>query len=61
MIDGSSFMKVISDNMIIFNAVYVIIAVGAAILVISFMGCCGAVNENKCMLGTVSSIAAFYI
>ena len=52
---GSSFKNAISSNPLIFDAVYVIIAVGAILTVISFFGCCGAANENRCMLGTVKS------
>lgn len=32
----------------------IIIAVGAVIAVIAFFGCCGAIKENRCLLGTVS-------
>ncbi len=32
---------------------YVVIAVGAAMALLSFFGCCGAVVENKCLLYTV--------
>ena len=31
----------------------IIIAVGAIIAVIAFFGCCGAIKENRCLLGTV--------
>ncbi|CAH3184594.1 unnamed protein product [Porites lobata] len=30
----------------------IIMAVGAIIAVISFFGCCGAIKENRCLLGT---------
>lgn len=33
---------------------YVLIAVGAVLLVIGFLGCCGAIKESRCMLLTVS-------
>lgn len=33
---------------------YVLIGVGAVLLIIGFLGCCGAVRESKCMLLTVS-------
>lgn len=35
---------------------YVLIAVGAVLLVIGFLGCCGAVKESRCMLLTFFSI-----
>lgn len=53
-VSGDSFKTIVADNPIIFNAVYIIIAVGAALFIIGFIGCCGAVKENRCLLGTVS-------
>ncbi|XP_047222312.1 tetraspanin 34 [Girardinichthys multiradiatus] len=35
---------------------YVMIGVGAALLVIGFLGCCGAIMENRCMLLTFFSV-----
>ncbi|XP_074553167.1 tetraspanin 35 [Halichoeres trimaculatus] len=34
----------------ILNVGYLLIAIGALLLVIGFLGCCGAVRESKCML-----------
>ncbi|XP_028455714.1 tetraspanin 35 isoform X2 [Perca flavescens] len=34
----------------VLNVGYLLIAVGALLLVIGFLGCCGAVRESKCML-----------
>jgi len=31
----------------------IIISVGAVIAVIAFFGCCGAIKESRCLLGTV--------
>ena len=36
------------------NVSYLLIGVGAVLLVIGFLGCCGAVRESRCMLLTVS-------
>lgn len=36
---------------------YVLIAVGAVLLIIGFLGCCGAVKESRCMLLTVSHVS----
>jgi hypothetical protein len=33
-------------------ASYVLIGVGGFVLIVGFFGCCGAIKENKCMLGT---------
>lgn len=35
---------------------YVLMAVGGVLLVIGFLGCCGAIRESKCMLLTVSDV-----
>lgn len=31
----------------------IIISVGAIVAIIAFFGCCGAMKENRCLLGTV--------
>lgn len=38
------------------KAGYLLIAVGAVLTVMGFLGCCGACYENKCMLGIVSDL-----
>ncbi|XP_034451691.1 tetraspanin 34 [Hippoglossus hippoglossus] len=38
------------------NVSYLLIAVGAVLLVIGFLGCCGAMKESRCMLLTFFSI-----
>lgn len=40
----------------LYTVSYVVIAVGAVLLIIGFLGCCGAVRESKCMLLTFFSI-----
>jgi hypothetical protein len=35
---------------------YVMIGTGGLIFIMGFCGCCGALKENKCLLGTVSKI-----
>ena len=34
---------------------YFLMAIGAFILIFGFLGCCGAIKENSCMLGMVSA------
>lgn len=34
----------------VLNVGYLLIAIGAILLVIGFLGCCGAIRESKCML-----------
>lgn len=36
------------------NVTYMLIAMGVVLLVLGFLGCCGAVKESRCMLLTVS-------
>lgn len=38
-------------------AVNILIAVGATIMILGFLGCCGAMKESRCMLLVVSSPA----
>ncbi|XP_039266767.1 tetraspanin-18-like [Styela clava] len=51
-VSGETFKQVVSNDPLIFNSIYIIIAVGAALFLIGFLGCCGAVNENRCLLAT---------
>jgi len=38
------------------SATYILIAVAVIVILISFFGCCGAVKESKCLLGTYFAI-----
>eukprot|EP00092_Neocalanus_flemingeri_P011954 GFUD01012887.1.p1 GENE.GFUD01012887.1~~GFUD01012887.1.p1 ORF type:complete len:273 (-),score=76.54 GFUD01012887.1:201-1019(-) len=44
---GTSF-----DVEIYTSAAYILMVVSCLVVIISFFGCCGAIKENKCMLGT---------
>uniref|UniRef100_A0A4W5KMG2 Uncharacterized protein n=1 Tax=Hucho hucho TaxID=62062 RepID=A0A4W5KMG2_9TELE len=35
-------------------SVYILIAVGAVMMFVGFLGCYGAIQESQCLLGTVS-------
>lgn len=35
--------------------VYILIAVGAVMMFVGFLGCYGAIQESQCLLGTVSN------
>lgn len=37
----------------VLNVGYLLIAVGSVLLLLGFLGCCGAVRESRCMLLTV--------
>ncbi|XP_068178091.1 tetraspanin-1-like [Antennarius striatus] len=45
-----------SELSLLVNVSYLLIGVGAVLLVIGFLGCCGAIKESKCMLLTFFSI-----
>lgn len=49
-VSANAFKDLISSE----GLIYAVIVVGAVIFLIGFLGCCGAVNENKCLLGSVS-------
>ncbi|KAL4224917.1 Tetraspanin-8 [Mactra antiquata] len=36
---------------LLYTGAYIFIVVGALIMVVGFLGCCGAIKENQCMLG----------
>lgn len=35
----------------IYTGAYILVAIGALIMIIGFLGCCGAIRESQCMLG----------
>lgn len=56
LVDEVEIPKLGSSFSLLADGSYVIIAVGAVLLVIGFLGCCGAVKESRCMLLTFFSI-----
>uniref|UniRef100_A0A3B4BGR8 Tetraspanin n=1 Tax=Periophthalmus magnuspinnatus TaxID=409849 RepID=A0A3B4BGR8_9GOBI len=38
---------------VFYTGVYILIAAGALMMVVGFLGCCGAIQESPCMLGLV--------
>uniref|UniRef100_A0A8C1MA53 Tetraspanin n=1 Tax=Cyprinus carpio TaxID=7962 RepID=A0A8C1MA53_CYPCA len=40
-----------NSSHIFYTGVYILIAVGALMMVVGFFGCCGAIQESPCMLG----------
>ncbi|NWW01473.1 TSN1 protein, partial [Oreocharis arfaki] len=52
-VDGESFLKIfgtLSSVLQVVNVSYLLIVLGAILLVIGFLGCCGAQKESKCLL-----------
>lgn len=37
--------------------VYILIGAGSLVMLVGFFGCCGAVRESQCLLGSVSKYA----
>ncbi|XP_059150675.1 CD9 antigen-like isoform X1 [Physella acuta] len=50
--NAAEFLKDSPKLEIIHTAAYVLIAIGFLIMVIGFLGCCGAIRENQCLLAT---------
>jgi hypothetical protein len=38
------------------SAAIILIVVSVVVVVVTFFGCCGAIKENKCMLGTYFTV-----
>lgn len=45
----------------VFVGVYILIAAGALMMVVGFLGCCGAIQESPCMLGLVCTTCLLII
>uniref|UniRef100_A0A3P9H9H0 CD9 antigen n=1 Tax=Oryzias latipes TaxID=8090 RepID=A0A3P9H9H0_ORYLA len=46
-----SLFEVEESPTVFFTGVYILIAAGALMMVVGFLGCCGAIKESTCMLG----------
>ncbi|XP_060629412.2 tetraspanin-1 [Anolis sagrei] len=59
-VDSTSFLKMfgpLSSSVLQFvNVGYLLIAIGAVLFLLGFLGCCGAQKESKCLLITFFSI-----
>ena len=51
---GADEMKSLTGSDMYKMSCIAVIVGGAIIFVVSFMGCCGAWSENRCLLGVVS-------
>ncbi|XP_053320856.1 tetraspanin-16 [Spea bombifrons] len=53
-VDGGSFLKILGSTapelMQVVNVGYLCMAVGGFLILMGFLGCCGAVKESRCML-----------
>ena len=58
-VDERSFAALIGNDGIMHTisiAAYAIIVLGTIVTFLGFLGCCGAIRENQCMLATVSGL-----
>ncbi|XP_029904159.1 CD82 antigen-like [Myripristis murdjan] len=51
LLDNQSFLIVLKDSMALKVACYILIGVGAFSMLLSFLGCLGAIYEIRCLLG----------
>ncbi|NXD66007.1 CD9 protein, partial [Eolophus roseicapillus] len=46
-----SIFELESNNTTFYTGVYILIGAGALMMLVGFLGCCGALQESQCMLG----------
>lgn len=51
-VDSSLYIRNTTDSYTYFTAIYILMGAGAIMTVVGFLGCCGALQESPCMLGT---------
>ncbi|XP_005986979.1 tetraspanin-18 [Latimeria chalumnae] len=50
MVDPTGFREIVAANPLLFTGAYIVLAMGALLFLLGFLGCCGAIRENKCLL-----------
>ncbi|XP_028979640.2 tetraspanin-18 isoform X1 [Esox lucius] len=50
LVDPMGFRDIVAANPLLFTGVYIILAMGGMLFLLGFLGCCGAIRENKCLL-----------
>lgn len=56
LLDPVGFREIVAANPLLFTGVYVVLALGSLLFLLGFLGCCGAIRENKCLLLLVSHL-----
>lgn len=54
LVDPTGFREIVATNPLLFTGVYIILGMGGMLFLLGFLGCCGAIRENKCLLLFVS-------
>lgn len=57
MVDPTGFREIVAANPLLITGVYILLAMGGLLFLLGFLGCCGAIRENKCLLLFVSTTA----
>ncbi|XP_018607939.1 tetraspanin-18-like isoform X1 [Scleropages formosus] len=50
LVDPTGVREIVAANPLLFAGIYAVLAMGAMLFLLGFLGCCGAVRENKCLL-----------
>ncbi|KAG5839149.1 hypothetical protein ANANG_G00201880 [Anguilla anguilla] len=50
LVDPTGFREIVAANPLLFTGAYIILALGGMLFLLGFLGCCGAIRENKCLL-----------
>lgn len=50
--DSINYLKGATESYMYFTAVYILMGAGGIMTIVGFLGCCGALRESQCMLGT---------
>ena len=54
-VDPTGFREIVAANPLLITGAYILLAMGGLLFLLGFLGCCGAIRENKCLLLFVST------
>lgn len=57
--DPTFLISMTQDESNYYIGLYIFLAIGALMLIVAFLGCCGAFKESQCLLVSVSSTSKF--
>uniref|UniRef100_A0A3Q2DJU0 Tetraspanin n=1 Tax=Cyprinodon variegatus TaxID=28743 RepID=A0A3Q2DJU0_CYPVA len=61
LVDPMGFREIVAVNPVLFTGVYIILAMGGMLFLLGFLGCCGAIRENRCLLLFVRKIFKHFV